>query len=76
MAGYLDGGHIVAVSVFGETQPRHSIEWAEVSCDTKQEKIHGGRILAIILITHIFPSFSLFFFCFVLFSFFFHVFLS
>ena len=27
MAGYLDGGHIVAVSVFGETQPRHSIEW-------------------------------------------------
>ena len=26
MAGYLDGGHIVAVSVFGETQPRHLIE--------------------------------------------------
>ena len=36
-----------------------------------KKKIHGGRILAIILITHIFPSFSLFLFRFVLFFFFF-----
>ena len=70
MAGYLDGGHIVAVSVFGETQPRHLIERGGSIMWYKTRKNSWRADFG----HHPYhPYLSIIFLIFVLFCFFFHV---